>query len=92
MAPELAHHLHEAGAAADRHRTMKYTRFAAESAEATVAWAEASKLYARCLELIGEDETAAVRGELLMAQGRCAWALGNERQAVAESARGDRNV
>jgi predicted ATPase len=77
-AAELAYHFDQAGEMSTP-AALRYSKLAAEQAEAATAWEEAARHYERCLALIadaedglGEDEAA-----LLLALGRC-WRQGFE--------------
>jgi predicted ATPase/class 3 adenylate cyclase len=84
-ASRLAQHFVEAAMVTPRHaaKAVRYSKLAAQQAEAQVAWGEAAKHYEACLTLIsevedhlGEDEAA-----LLTALGACARTGGEYRAA-----------
>jgi tetratricopeptide (TPR) repeat protein len=82
-AADIAHHLSGARSLADASRIVRFARIAAERAETANGWAEASRQYGVCLELLGEDADPETRAELLAARGPCAWLAGEAREAVA---------
>ena len=74
-AAELGHHFVEAATLTDRHaeQAFRYSKLAAEQAEAQAGWGEAARRYEDCLTLIAETAAAldADEPELLVAAGRC---------------------
>ena len=70
-AAELAHHLYEAGAAADPAKVVYYLTLAGEQALAAVAYEEGARLYEMAVEVLdlNEKPDAAQHCELLLALG-----------------------
>jgi predicted ATPase/class 3 adenylate cyclase len=70
-AADLAHHLYQAGAAADPEKTVRYLKLAGERAVATVAFEEGTRLYQMALQAMDlqEKPDEALRCELLIALG-----------------------
>jgi tetratricopeptide (TPR) repeat protein len=75
-APELAAHFGEAAtlSAAHARRAARYSRLAAEQAEAVAAWDDARRHYERCLALVAdaEDDLGEDDASLLVRLGCCA--------------------
>jgi tetratricopeptide (TPR) repeat protein len=74
-APELAVHFSEAAtlSAPYARRAVRYSRMAAEQAEAVAAWDDARRHYQRCLDLIADDDGRLDEDDaaLLVHLGRC---------------------
>jgi predicted ATPase/class 3 adenylate cyclase len=70
-AADLAHHLHQAGTAADPQKTVRYLTLAGERALAAVAYGEGARLYQMALQALDLEEKPdeALRCELLLALG-----------------------
>jgi tetratricopeptide (TPR) repeat protein len=87
--PVLAHHLYQAGAAADPDKTLKYLMMAAQLASAGAAHEEALAHYDNALSLIEDDRDAraaelhAGRAVALRSLGRHAEAVDSYERAVA---------
>jgi len=67
-AADIAHHLFQAGAAADPVRTARFLRLAGDAAMATAGFEQAARLYGDALELAGEGDRRE-RAELLFRHG-----------------------
>jgi tetratricopeptide (TPR) repeat protein len=72
---EVAHHLLQAGAAADAGRTLGYLESAAEAAMAAAAFEEALRCASDALALLGTDDPMR-RARLMELQGKAERALG----------------
>jgi tetratricopeptide (TPR) repeat protein len=72
QAADLAHHLYQAGTAADPQKTVRYLTLAGERALAAVAYEEGARLYQRALQALDlkEKPDEALRCELLLALGK----------------------
>ena len=75
-APELAVHFSEAAtlSAPYAQRAVRYSRFAAEQAEAVAAWDDARRHYQRCLDVLADDDEGHIdedHAALLVHLGRC---------------------
>jgi tetratricopeptide (TPR) repeat protein len=74
-APELAVHFTEAAtlSAPYAQRAVRYSRLAAEQAEAVAAWDDARRHYQRCLDLLADDDGQLDEDDavLLVHLGRC---------------------
>lgn len=60
--PEIAHHLYQAGAAADEEKTVNYLRRAAERAVSALAYEDALRLYDSALSIIDESNEEEIAG------------------------------
>ena len=71
QAADLAHHLYQAGGAADPQKTVHYLTLAGERALAAVAYEEGARLYRRALQALDlkEKPDEGKRCELLLALG-----------------------
>ena len=82
-AAELAVHFADAAtlSAAHAERAVRYSRRAAEQAEAVAAWDDARRHYQRCLDLLADtdDSFDQDRADLLVRLGRCARDSGESR-------------
>jgi tetratricopeptide (TPR) repeat protein len=86
-APELAVHFSEAAtlSAPYAQRAVRYSRLAAEQAEAVAAWDDARRHYQRCLDLIADDDEGHIDEDdaaLLVHLGRCSRDSGDFRGAA----------
>ena len=79
---DMAHHLYQAGAAADATKTVRYLSLAAEQASAAAAFEDALRLYDDALSLQADDGTKAHAG-LLEARGLALRSLGRGPEARA---------
>ena len=70
-AADLAHHLYQAGSAADAEKTVRYLTLAGQRALAAVAYEEGARLYRMALQALDlkEKPDEALRCELLLALG-----------------------
>jgi len=71
-AADLAHHLYQAGTAADPEKTVRYLTLAAQRAVAAVAYEEGGRLYQMALQALDlqEKPDERVRVDVLLALGR----------------------
>jgi class 3 adenylate cyclase/tetratricopeptide (TPR) repeat protein len=79
---EVAHHLLQAGAAADPQRTLAYLEAAVERAMASAAFEEAQRAAADALTIVGPDDLLR-RARLKEQQGLAARALGRYDECLA---------
>jgi len=79
---EVAHHLLQAGAAADPQRTLAYLEAAAERAMASAAFEEAQRAAADALSIVGPDDVLR-RARIKQQQGLAARALGRYDECLA---------
>jgi class 3 adenylate cyclase/tetratricopeptide (TPR) repeat protein len=88
-AADLAHHLHQAGAAADPAKTVRYLSMAGERALAAAAYEDALRFYENALSLQPADDRKGradvqfKRGLALRSLGRWDEALADWREALA---------
>lgn len=93
--PEIAHHLYQAGAAADEEKTITYLLRAAERAMSAIAYEDGLKLYDSALSIMSESdiERAAKihtrRAEALQGMEQFDDALGVLKDAIAKLPDGD---
>jgi tetratricopeptide (TPR) repeat protein len=86
--PEIAHHLYQAGAAADEEKTVSYLKRAAERAVSALAYEDALLLYDSLLSILDESnretvaEVDALRAKALQGLERTDEALDVLREAV----------
>ena len=82
-ADDLAHHLYQAGAAADPQKTLHYLTLAGDRALAAVAYEESARFYQIALEAVDlqEKPDEARRGELLLALGEARNKAGDRNKA-----------
>ncbi|MGB2695337.1 MAG: AAA family ATPase [Dehalococcoidia bacterium] len=80
-AADIAHHLYQAGAAADLHKTCHYLRVAGEQALAAAAFEEATRYFDEALSLLDADEAAA-RAALLHRRGLAVRSVGKWEEAL----------
>ena len=78
----IAHHLFEAGVAADLDKTVRYLSLAGERELETGAFQEALEHFDSALSLL-EDESPAIRAGLLLLKGRAAHTQGQTEQSLA---------
>ena len=82
-ASDLAHHLFQAGTAADPIKTMRFLTLAGEHGLATAAFEEAIQQFEQALSLLDEaDEDLSLRARILVARGRAWRSLGRTERAV----------
>ena len=82
-AADLAHHLHQAGAAADPGRTVRYLTLAGEQAQAAAAFEDALRHYESALSLQPADDRKE-RADLLFRRGMARRSLGRWEEALAD--------
>jgi len=82
-AADLAHHLHEAGTAADPAKTVHYLALAGERALEAAAFEEALRLYEQALSLQPLDDRGQ-RADLLFKRGLALRSLGRWEEALAD--------
>jgi tetratricopeptide (TPR) repeat protein len=93
-ATELAHHLYQAGAAADEERTLRYQLLAADSTRDALAFEEALRWLQQAQEVMDDGDSEAMAGLLLRralterALARVDEALATFEEALATSPRG----
>ena len=79
-ASDLAHHLYQAGVAADHKKTIHFMMVAGERRLEAGAFEESLRHFDRALNLLEEDDSAA-RAALLVSRGRALLILGRTEQA-----------
>jgi tetratricopeptide (TPR) repeat protein len=82
-AADLAHHLYQAGAAADPEKTVRYLALAGDQALAAAAFEDALRHYENALSLQPADDRRA-RADLLFKRGRALRSLGRWEEALAD--------
>ncbi len=82
-AADLAHHLFQAGAAADARKTARYLALAADQAMASAAFEDALRLYEDAMQVLPLDETAA-RAALQYKRGLALRSVGRWEDALAD--------
>jgi len=82
-AADLAHHLHQAGAAADPEKTVRYLALAGDQAMEAAAFEDALRHYERALSLQPADDQRG-RADLLHKRGRALRSLGRWDEAMAD--------
>jgi len=82
-AADLAHHLHQAGAAADPEKTVRYLALAGDQALAAAAFEDALRCYEDALSLQPADDRRA-RADLLFKRGLALRSLGRWEEALAD--------
>jgi tetratricopeptide (TPR) repeat protein len=82
-AADLAHHLHQAGAAADPEKTVRYLTLAGEQALGTAAFEDALRHYEDALSLQPAEERKA-RADLLYKRGSALRGLGRWEEAISD--------
>jgi len=82
-AADLAHHLYQAGAAADPEKTVRYLTLAGEQAFAAAAFEDALRHYDDALSLQPADDARA-RAELLCKRGDALRSVGRWEGAIAD--------
>jgi len=82
-AADLAHHLYQAGAAADPDKTVRYLALAGDQALAAAAFEDALRHYENALSLQPADDRRA-RADLLYKRGLALRSLGRWEEALAD--------
>jgi len=82
-AADLAHHLFQAGAAADARKTARYLALAADQASAAAAFEDALRLYEDAMQVLPVDETTA-RAGLQYKRGLALRSVGRWEDALAD--------
>ena len=80
-AADLAHHLHQAGAVAEREKTVRYLTLAGDQALESAAFEDALRLYQSALSL---QPTADEKGDLLFSRAKTRSALAQWDDAAAD--------
>ena len=82
-APALAHHLYQAGAAADDEKTIRFLGLAAERSLEAGAFEDAEEKFSLALSLLPREETES-RARLLLMRGKALRSLHRMRDAVVD--------
>jgi tetratricopeptide (TPR) repeat protein len=82
-ASDLAHHLYQAGAAADPEKTLRYLALAGDQASAAVAFEDALRHYDDALSLLSADDRRG-RADLLFKRGHALRSAGRWEEALAD--------
>jgi len=82
-AADLAHHLFQAGAAADAKKTARYLTLAADQSMASAAGEDALRLYEDSMQILPADDTAA-RAALLYKRGMALRSVGRWEESLAD--------
>ena len=81
-APQLAHHLYQAGSAADPAKTVQYLELAGEQAMAATAYEEAAGHFERALQIIEPKQREERQYcEIALALGAALWSAGDLKRA-----------